>query len=416
MLRIVAIALFVVCSVSGSSPLSAVEVLWTGMLGPNRDGWVSYFQPPEQWPKQLQTKWRAEVGTGYGSPLVTGDHVFQHGRQGQDEIVCCLDLDSGNVAWQKSYVVPFEMGSGAEKHGKGPKSSPIYANGRLFTMSITGQLSAWDGTNGDLLWRRDYDARFGKSRPYWGAATSPIVDQDHIFIHFGTDEKGALVALSQETGDESWTQGSDGASYSSPLLVDFDGVRQIVEWNHRALVGVECSTGRLLWEYEFPHQGKNQNMPTPVAHRGRILLGAENRGLHSLKPQRKNGEWTVEKRWSQRKVALDMSTAVINGDLLYGFSHYGKGRLFCVNVATGEVLWQGPGRSGENATFLSLPGHVAALTDNGELQIITASGEKLEVVASWHVADGRTWAPPVLLPNGILVKDHNTLTRWSFGK
>lgn len=416
MLRIVAVALFVVCSVSGSSRLSAVEVFWTGMLGPNRDGWVSYFQPPEQWPKQLQTKWRAEVGTGYGSPLVSGDRVFQHARQGQNEIVYCLDLEGGNVVWQKSYVVPFKMGSGAEKHGKGPKSSPIYANGRLFTMSITGQLSAWDGTTGELLWRRDYDARFGKSRPYWGASTSPIVDQNHIFVHFGTEEKGALVALSQETGEEFWTQGSDGASYSSPLLVDLDGVRQIVEWNHRALVGVECSTGRLLWQYEFPHQGKNQNMPTPVADRGRILLGAENRGLHSLEPRQENGEWTVEKRWSQRKVALNMSTAVSNGNLLYGFSHYGKGRLFCVNLTTGEILWQGPGRSGENATFLSLPRHVVALTDSGELQIITASAKKLEVVASWRVADGPTWTPPVLLPNGILVKDHKTLTRWSFGK
>ncbi|MCH2209761.1 MAG: PQQ-like beta-propeller repeat protein [Fuerstiella sp.] len=414
MLRPVTLPLFIVCFVCGSLPLSAADMFWTGMLGPNRDGWVSYFQPPEQWPKELRTQWRVEVGTGYGSPLVVGDRVFQHGRQGQDEVVRCLDLHSGSVIWQKSHVVPFEIGGGAEKHGKGPKSSPVFVNGRLFTMSITGQLSARDGTTGNLLWRRDYDARFGKSCPYWGAATSPIADREHIFVHFGTDEQGALVALSQETGEESWTQGSDGASYSSPLVVDLDGVRQIVEWNHQSLVGVDCRTGHLLWEYEFPHEGSNQNMPTPVVYGGHILLGAENRGLHSLEPQQKNGQWTVENRWSQNKIALDMSTAVINGDLLYGFSHYGKGRLFCVNAGTGEILWQGPGRSGENATFLSLPGHVAALTDNGKLQIITADGGKSAIAASWSVADDRTWAPPVMLPNGILVKDHDTLTRWSF--
>ena len=135
--------------------------------------------------------------------------------------------------------------------------------------------------------------------------------------------------------------------------------------------------------------------------------------MYSLEPQVRDGVWTVKKLWGQEKVALDMSSAVVNGDLLYGFSHYSKGQLFCLDTATGEIRWLGPGRTGQNVMFLSVPGYVVALIDNGELQIIAANGDSYEKVAAWKVADSPTWAPPVLLQNGILVKDQRSLTYWS---
>jgi outer membrane protein assembly factor BamB len=221
---------------------------WTGWLGPRRNGWVNDFKPPTQWPQSLTKVWQVEVGTGYGSPLVADGRVYQHARQGFDEVVWCVDLETGDVKWRQSVPVPFKAAPGGDYHGNGPKSSPVLADGRLFTFSITGTLSAWDAASGKPLWRRNYDSRFGKSHPNWGASTSPIVDEDRVIVHFGTDERGTLVALDVSSGEEVWSHGNDGPSYSSPLLVEIDGVRQIVEWNHRALVGVESRSGRFLWE------------------------------------------------------------------------------------------------------------------------------------------------------------------------
>lgn len=401
------------CRSAAAQTSSGADVYWPGWLGPQRNGWVSDFQPPTPWPEQLKRVWQVEVGTGYGSPLVAGGRVYVHARQGNDEVVWCLDLKTGGVQWRQRYAVPFKIGQGAERHGKGPKSSPVLADGRIFTMSIMGKLSAWDAASGKLLWGRDYDSRFEKSYPYWGAATSPIVDGNRVIAHFGSDEQGALIALDVESGKEVWSQGKDGSCYSSPLLVEIQGVRQIVEWNHRALVGVESESGRRLWEYPFPHRGDDQNMPTPAFHKGRVLLGGENRGIHSLEPQLAGGAWTVKEHWHQDKVALDMSSAVVNGDLLYGFSHYGRGRLFCLDPKTGEVLWQGPGRTGDNVMLLAIPGHVVALINDGELKIIAASGDRFQPVASYRVAESETWAPPVVMESGILVKDSQTLTLWS---
>ncbi len=409
------IVLFVAASIllpltSARRPAFGAEAHWPGWRGPARDGWVSGFQPPDAWPERLERVWQAAVGTGYGSPVVSGGRVYQHARQGDDEVVWCLDLETGAVRWKRSYPVPFKMGSGGERHGKGPKSSPALADGRLFTMSITGRLSAWDADSGELLWRRDYRSRFEKTHPYWGAATSPLVDGNRVIVHFGNDERGALIALDAETGRECWSQGKEGPAYASPILVEIGGRPQIVELNIRALVGVESKSGRRLWEFPFPQAGTEQNMVTPVYHQGLVLLGGENRGIHALKPREEGGAWTVQPRWHQKEVALNMSSAVVNGDLLYGFSHYGRGRLFCLDVASGEVLWQGPGRTGENAMLLSIPGHVVALINDGELEIIAARGDRFEKVASYRVAEGATWAPPVLLDGGVLVKDLRTLT------
>ncbi len=396
--------------------VSAEDAAWTGWLGPHRDGWVSGFEPPAKWPAELERVWQVEVGTGYGSPLIIGESVYQHARQGEEEVVWRLDLGSGDAVWRKSYHAPFQIGGGGEKHGKGPKSTPALADGRLLTLSITGVLTAWDAESGEVLWQRDESTRFGKGHPYWGASTSPLVDGDRVIVHFGNDERGELVAMDVRTGDTVWTHGRDGASYASPILVEIDGVRQVVELNMRAIVSVDSQTGEFLWEHDYPQVTTDQNMVTPVFHDGLILQGGENRGIHCLQPRRDGGEWSVQPVWHQREVALDMSTAVINDGLLYGMSHYGFGRMFCLDPATGDVLWQGPRRLGENVMFLAVPGHVVALISDGRLQIVNADSSEFVSPATYQVADNPTWAPPVLLSDGVLIKDSDTLTRWSFAE
>ena len=242
-----------------------------------------------------------------------------------------LFLDTPAHAAVKETVDVFKMGGGGERHGKGPKDNPSYSDGRLFTTSISGILSAWDADSGKLLWRKVPGRRFGQSHAHWGASNSPLVLGNMIVNLFGNEEAGALMALDVASGERIWSMGNDGTCYSSPFSVEIDGVRQIVAWNHRALVGVEPADGRLLWEYPFPHKTHNQNMPTPAFHDGKILLGAENRGLHSIEPVLRKGKWSVSITWTQKELALDMASAIVAEGFFYGLSHYGQGRLFCLD-------------------------------------------------------------------------------------
>lgn len=410
--RMLKITTLVLLLIDGSEPLASADELWPGWLGPGRNGWVGHFQPPKTWPGELKKGWEVKVGTGYGSPLVAKGRVYQHARQGEEEVVWCMDLKSGDVKWKKTIATPFKIAGGGQYHGKGPKSCPVLSDGRLFTLSITGMVVAWDAITGKRLWIYDTSSRFKGTHPRWGASTSPIVDGNRLIAHLGTDFQGALIALDTASGNKIWEQGKDGPSYSSPLLAEIQGVRQIIDWNERAIVGVESKTGKKLWEHPAKGDFMDQNMPTPVFHDGRIYLGAENRGIRCLKPSMANGKWQVRELWHQKSVALNMSSAIMNDNLLYGFSHYGRGRFFCLDPKTGTVLWQGPERTGQHATFLAIPGYVIALLNSGELQIIQTSRKQYKKVASYKVSKTATWAPPVLLKNGLLVKDKETLALW----
>lgn len=395
-------------------PLGAKDELWPGWLGPERNGRVEWFKPPAEWPDKLRPKWKVKVGSGYGTPIVAEGKILVHSRQGDKEIVRALETVSGKSLWHKAYPVAFKMGGGGERHGKGPKANPSYSDGRLFTTSISGMLSAWDADSGKLLWRKVPGRRFGQSHAHWGASNSPLVLGDRIVNLFGNEETGALMGLDVASGERIWSTGNDGTCYSSPFSVEIDGVRQIVAWNHRALVGVEPADGRFLWEYPFPHKTHNQNMPTPAFHDGKILLGAENRGIHAIEPVLRKGKWSVSITWTQKELALDMASAIVADGFLYGLSHYGQGRIFCLDPENGKILWQGSPRTGPYASFLSFPGHVLTLSHQGQMSIFKASPKGFQSVASYPLSESATWAAPVLLKDGILVKDAETLSLWTF--
>ena len=400
---------------------------WPGWLGPGRDGRVPAFAAETDWAAEPREAWRTEVGSGYGSPLVVGNSVYQHARQGGEEVLWRLDAETGEPVWRKAWPAAFAAAPGGERHGAGPKASPLHADGRVYTQSITGEVRAWDADAGGPLWKYSAADRFPPGRPNWGAAGSPaflpgIGPHGAVAVHLGTDDAGVLLALAAATGDVLWELAGDGPSYSSPVAAEFGGVRQVVVWTHDAVLGVDAGTGAELWRSPLPHVGGDQNMPTPTVHNGTVIVGAENRGVRALRPTRDDeGNWSVAELWRTDAAALDMSTAVICDGTLYGFSHYDSGRFFALDPAAGGVLWAGPPRAGRNATFLSvLPvgdrdGRVLALTDDGRLTVLAARGAETEALAVRRLAETEAWAPPAPIPGGLLVKDGDALRRWAFG-
>jgi outer membrane protein assembly factor BamB len=383
---------------------------WPQWRGPARDGVASAFTVPATWPAQLTKKWSATVGLGHASPVVSGNRVVVHARQDNREIVAAYDFASGKQLWQDGVDAPYTMNSAATGHGPGPKSTPAIADGRVFTLGISGIFSAHDLATGKLLWRKNAPP----TPPEFGTASSPIVDGTSVIAFLGGLNAGALTAMDVAKGTVKWQWTGDGPAYSSPIIATFAGTRQIIVQSQNKLVGVAATDGRLLWEtpIKTPHE---QNSVTPLIVGDLLLYAGLGNPTIALRVQAAQGKgWSSTPAWRNEEVSMYMSSPAVSGTAVFGLSDKSRGQFFAIDSATGKTLWTTKGRDAENASIVRAGDYLLLATTNSELIVARANAARYEEVKRYTVADSAMWAHPAFAGRTVIVKDVNTLTAWGF--
>ena len=106
-----------------------------------------------------------------------------------------------------------------------------------------------------------------------------------------------------------------------------------------------------------------------------------------------------------------MSSPVRMGETLYGFSKERRGQLLAVSLDDGEILWTAE-ESADNAALLLDGERLALLTTGGELILGRATPGGWSPGQRHELAESPTWAHPVPLADGLLIKDATTLGCW----
>ncbi len=395
------------------SPVAAAGD-WPQWRGPNRNGSVVGVSLPTSWPKSLKEQWKVTVGVGHSSPLVVEGKIFQHTRTGEEEILLCLDAATGKELWRSQGLpVSYQMNSAATAHGKGPKSTPAASNGKIYTLGITGVLSCHDMRDGKVLWRKDFAKQFPATAPLYGTAMSPLVDNGLVIAHVGGQDKGALTAFDASTGAVKWSYDADGPGYSSPVIATLAGVRQLVTFTQKELVGVNAATGKPLWKLAAKTE-YDTNSVTPLVYKDMLIISKEGQGIMALRINKQGADYAAQEVWRNAGNEMYMNSPVIEGNLIYGLSIKKRGQFFCLDAETGKTIWQSQGRMGENAAMLSAGKVLLFLTNDANLFVIRPGAQQFEPLAQYTVATSQTWAHPVLLGNRVLVKDETTLASLSF--
>jgi len=400
---------FAVLLAAVSLSLTSVAGDWPQWRGPNRDGNVRGAFVPAAWPKTLKEEWKVTVGLGHASPVEANGRIYVFARQGDDEVLVCLDATTGKEIWRSSQAVAYEMHPAARGHGKGPKATPVISHGSVYTFGIAGVLSAHDARTGKLKWRREFSKEYAKTSPLFGTAMSPLVDNGLLIAHVGGHDKGALIAFEAETGAIKWSNNMDGPAYASPIIVTLAGVRQIVTFMQKDLVGVDFSTGKLLWKLPSKTQ-YDENCNTVVGYRDLLIFSREEQGLAAIRLAKQGAEIVPQQVWNNKEAELYLSTPVLSGNLLFGMTARQKGQFFAVDAETGKTAWLSPGRMGENAAILSLGGKALIfLTNEANLIVQPLDAKTYSPVVQYTVAASPTWAHPLVLGRRILIKDETSL-------
>src|SRR5262249_36935635 len=242
---------------------------------------------------------------------------------------------------------------------------------------------------------------------------SPLVEQGNLIVYLGDDIKGgSMFALDPLTGKERWKWTGEGPGYGSPIVVDIDGTRQIVTMTDKSVIGVEAKTGKLLWGLAWPDEW-NENIVTPIQYKNLLIFSGVRKGTMGVQVGNSGGEWATKQVWHNPEIAMYMNSPVLDGDHLFGMSAKRKGQYFCLEPATGKVLWTTEGREGFNASILNAKDVLLILNSDAGLIVAKKSAERFEQLAKYSVADSPTYAYPLMIGRRILVKDDASIAMWS---
>jgi len=381
---------------------------WPQWRGPARDGVVASFAAPAAWPERLTQKWKVPVGLGYATPVVVADRVYMFSRQGDNEVLAALDAATGKEIWAFKYAAPFTISPAAARHEKGPKSTPTFADGRLFTLGMTGVVTAVDAASGRQLWQKPGT----QPQPLYHTGMSPLVDRGLMIVHVGGHNQGALTAYDVKTGLVKWRWDGDGPGYGSPIAVDVDGTRQIVTLSQENIVGVSAATGELLWKRPFSTPF-TQNAITPILYSQTVIVSGLDQGVSAFRIVKKGAAWTTENLWENTQVSLYMANGVIVNDTLVSLSHKNSGQFFALDAKTGRTIWTSAPRQAQNAAIARAGDLLFILKDDGDLVVARSGAKGLETIRTYTVADSATWSAPAISGDRFFVKDVSSLALWT---
>ncbi len=385
---------------------------WNQWRGQHRDGILKEVSLPSQLPNELALKWKTKTGKGYSSPVIAGETVYLLFRQDEMEIVAGYRLTDGKEIWRQSYPAPFKTNQYAVKFGKGPFSTPIVADGKLYTFGVGGILSCFDSQTGELHWRKDFSEKtLDTSHFFVGTAMSPLIEDGVIYIHAGDEKSGKFFALNIENGEEKWHWEGDRPGYASPVMATIDGVRQLVTLTQTMCVGIAAGSGELLWQIPFISEWK-ENIISPIILEKTVIYSGVKRGTIAVTVQKRNNKWSTTPLWNNDEISMYMSSPVLVNGILYGFSQYNKGQFFCLDAATGKTHWLSSGRQGQNASIIAAGDWLFGLTTGANLIVFKQGPLAFEIIREYNLAESATWAHPVIIGNRILVKDEDSLASW----
>ncbi len=379
---------------------------WPQFRGVNRDSKVIGFKAPAVWVDELKQEWKVTVGSGDATPLLIGDKIFLNTRQGNNEVVMCIDANSGKELWKYQY--PSEPVMGPASSHPGPRSTPAFAENKIITFGATAILSCLDAKTGKLLWKRDNPLN---AFPQFYTGMSPIIVDNVCIVHVGAKDNGEVLALDIKTGSEKWKWTGDGPAYASPSIMEIDGKKHLIVQTEKRLIALNMPDGKLIWQIATPVQQRFYNCVSPYIDGQTIYLTGQGDGMKAFKVEKSGNEYVAKEIWSNPGVGAKWNTPVLKDGFLYGFTD--QKRVYCLNAASGQTAWVDNTVNSDFATLTDCGSVLIGLPSTANLLIIKPDPSTYTEVAKYKVSDTPVYTFPVIKGNLIYIKDAENLIKYT---
>jgi outer membrane protein assembly factor BamB len=363
---------------------------WRGLVG---DGKSSVTGIRKDWSNGLTKSWEVSFlcqgmrTATWSAPVVCGNRLVVPGRDDDSDLVFCLDSDSGDLIWFKSY--PAKTG---DSHGPGARATPFIDQDRVYTFGRAGDLACWRLLDGELLWKQNVKD-VGGEEPTWGHSASPIVYGDKVFVQAGG--KALVAAYDKMTGRLAWKSMEGPAGYASLALLTADGSTRLLAFCGTALACLDPADGAVAWSVPWK-TSYNVNATTPASAGTTIFItsdygvGCAALGVRDGRPQQ---------LWRNKTIASQHSDPIILDGFIYGYSgqsSQNKGSFKCVELETGHEKWSTNDIGWGTTTYAD--GHLLCMDIKGNLSLVRPDPNGFVRVTKCDKALGEVTDPAWTIP------------------
>ena len=382
---------------------AAINATWPDYRGPNRDG-VSNEKILTAWPNgKLTELWRKPIGAGWASFVIAGNLAYTIEQRRQQEVIAAYDTATGREVWSHKYSADFQESMG----GPGPRATPTWHDGRLYSMGATGELFVLDAANGKVIWNKNILQDNGAKNIEWAMSASPLIVDETVVVQPGGSGGKSVVAYNKNTGARVWSALNDRTSYASPMLVTLAGKRQIVTMTAQRAIGLDATNGKLLWEYPWVTEYDiNSAQPIITAPNQLVISSGYGHGAALLEI----GPSGAKRIWENKKLKNKFNSSVIFEGYIYGFD---ESIFTCVKAATGEPTWKA-GRYGYGQVLLA-DGHLVITTEEGQIVLLKADPTAHRELFKFQALEGRTWNVPAIANGRLFVRNATEMAAYKIG-
>jgi len=381
-------------------PIITGEADWMSWYGPGGNHRSRVTGIATDWSGGLKKIWEVDYlcqGNGsatWSAPVIQGNRLVVCGRDTDEDLIFCLNPESGEVLWQKSYITKAK-----KSHGSGPRATPFIDNDRVYTFGRNGDLVCWNLFDGELIWHKNVSDEGGEE-PVWGHSSSPLVIDSLVIVQGGGDVR--TIAYNKISGDVVWKSGQGLPGYAALVSMASPGQNMVLAFHGTGLAALNTQSGKELWNVSWP-TSYDVNATTPLVMdnfifitsgygTGSMLLKVENSGIDSL--------------WRTENYSSIHSDPYVIDSYLYGYSgdsFQNKGAFKCLNLSNGKEKWSTNDMGWGTCTWVD--GYLLCCDIKGNIFLMQPAPDKFKLITKLEDAlgdiRGPVWTVPVVA-NGYL--------------
>ena len=383
-------------------------------LGPSRDCKIPGPSLATDWSAEPPEKlWRQPIGAAWSGFAVAAQRAVTQEQRDENEAVVCYNVQTGSVLWLHTDSGQYKTAIA----GEGPRATPTIHDGRVYTLGATGVFNCLELATGKPIWQRhiatdaglDLDApvdQIGLSSnrnkaKEWGYTSSPLIVDDKVVVSAGGENGKSLFAYDTAGGEPVWSGGNSRAGYSSARLAKLHGETQILIFNQNGLAAHSPQNGSVAWEFDWSAPFPHVSMPVTLPGNRILLSLGYGKGSKLLQVDFSGGIFSAKELWRSNRMKAKFTNLIFHDDHFYGLD---DGIFACIDAQRGRRKWK-DGRYGHGQILLR-GAHILVMAENGDVVLLEPNPEKQVELTKFAALDGKTWNPPALAGDYLLVRNH----------